>query len=108
MDPGTPVYRGHAFLSTAGEPVHYIEEGRMTGLEQDGKPLVRIERYDGLRLEPVGDAWHADGRRALIDARRKLDKIEQEFMERMASARAAVAERIEILDNAGTLAEVQG
>lgn len=96
MDQGQTVYKGLAFVSTTCEPLHYVQQATVTGIEADGVQLVRVPGVS-TRLEPI-DGWRTDGREALLDALAQLDVVAAEFSAKLATEQAKIRQRIAELE----------
>lgn len=68
---GQTVYRGKAYTAPGGEPCYYVEEATVTGIESEGKPLVR--RFDQ-SLTVMDGGWRLERSKALSDC---LDRLEE-------------------------------
>lgn len=69
---GQTVYRGSAYVAAGGEPRYYVEEATVTGIEAEGKPLLR--RFDQ-SLTVMDGGWRLDRIAALSDCLDRLEEI---------------------------------
>lgn len=98
MDEGQTVWKGHAFITNEGKPWHWIQDGVLTGMSENGTPLVRIDGYGGIRFEPITDEWHADRRDALRAALAMLNERCAKFDAELAEMRAKIVAQLEVVE----------
>lgn len=98
MDEGQSVWKAHAFITTEGKPWHWIQDGVLTGMCENGVPLVKIDGYGGIRFEPKTDEWHTDRREALTAALAMLNERAAAFEAALADQRAKIAAQLEVVE----------
>lgn len=96
MDSGTVVYRGRAYIAGGGYPTYYVQQGTATGIQADGRQIVRMGgEYEGqpVTFEPA-DGWRATRADALRDAIAQLDALAERFRQSLSSARQAAENEV--------------